>query len=40
MVTGTISTCEYGGYEVPLLTDVTIEETEAPDVEYIYYTYN
>ena len=36
-VTGTISEYEYNGYMVPLLTDVTITEGEAPDVEYIYY---
>ena len=28
---------EYNGYMVQLLTDVTITEGEAPDVEYIYY---
>lgn len=38
LVTGTIQKTEYNGYEVPLLTNVTIEETEAPDTEYIYYS--
>lgn len=36
-VTGTITDYQYNGYSVPMLTDVTISEAEAPDVEYIYY---
>jgi putative membrane protein len=36
-VEGTIGEYEYNGYMVPLLTDVTITEAEAPDVTYIYY---
>ncbi|HOO27088.1 MAG TPA: TIGR03943 family protein [Lachnospiraceae bacterium] len=36
-VTGTIASCEYNGYMVPLLTDVTITDGEEPEVAYIYY---
>lgn len=36
-VTGTIGEYEYNGYNVPMLTDVTITKVEAPDVSYIYY---
>lgn len=36
-VEGTIGEYEYNDYMVPLLTDVTITEAEAPDVTYIYY---
>ena len=39
-VEGTIGEYEYNGYMVPLLTDVTITEAEAPDVMYIYYNNN
>ena len=38
-VTGTITDYQYNGYSVPMLTDVTIAEAEAPEVEYIYYNY-
>ena len=36
-VEGTIGEYEYNGCKVPLLSDVTITEAEAPEVEYIYY---
>ncbi|SFS05358.1 TIGR03943 family putative permease subunit [Anaeromicropila populeti] len=38
-VTGTMSQCDYEGETVPMLTDITIEKAEAPEEEYIYYSY-
>ena len=37
MVTGTITSYQYNGHPVPMLTDVTITKTEVPEVGYIYY---
>jgi len=39
-VTGTIGQYEYNKTLMPILTDVTISEAEAPEVEYIYYNYD
>lgn len=39
VVEGTIQEYEYGGYKVPIITDVTISETEAPEIEYVYFNY-
>lgn len=36
-VTGTVSSYEYNGYPVPMLTNVSITKAEAPEVGYIYY---
>jgi len=36
-VTGTIEKLNHDGEEVPMITDVTISEAEAPPVEYIYF---
>jgi len=39
-VTGTIKKYEYNDTVIPMLTDVTITEAEAPASEYIYYNYD
>ncbi len=39
MVTGTIETTKYHGETVPILTDVIIDKSEAPEDPYIYYSY-
>lgn len=36
-VTGTISSYEYNGHSVPMLTNVSFTRTAAPEVGYIYY---
>jgi putative membrane protein len=36
-VKGSITEYDYNGYQVPMLTEVTITKAKAPEVEYIYY---
>lgn len=38
-VEGTIEAYDYEGESMPILTDTTITEAAAPEVEYIYYNY-